>query len=221
MAMIYLATNRFNAAEPLLRLVIALDGGTSEVIQQEQAQSESLLGLGFVAQRRYAEAEFAFNRAVMIRRELQGSKHPELGDELNNLAWAQIEQGKFVEARPSMVEALKILRISRGDKDLTVARALDGLARIDISQLKLTEAELKFQRMVVVFESLDAAQQAQLGDGLKQYADLLDRLGRADEASRIRSRRSTARVEGKLDDTAYFSLPKASNQPLATTPRRP
>ena len=101
MAMIYLSTNRFNAAEPLLRRVIAMDPGTSEVIEQEQAQSESLLGLGMVAQRRYAEGEIAFRQAVAIRQESQGPRHPELGDELNNLAWAQIEQG---EARQSSLD---------------------------------------------------------------------------------------------------------------------
>ena len=218
MAMIYLATNRFPIAEPLLRRVIAMDGGLSQVIELEQAQSESLLGLGLVAQRRYAEGELAFTRAVAIRKDSQGLKSPELGDELNNLAWAQIEQGKRTEARPLMDQALKILRQTRGDNDPTVARALDGLARIDAEENKLAEAELKFQRLIPIYERNGVSQRSRLDDALKRYADLLDRVGRTDDAAHARARLTNFRTPAPTPapNEAEFTSPKIPTQPLQT-----
>ena len=218
MAMIYLSTNRFPLAEPLLRRVIAMDGGLSLAIELEQARSESLLGLGLVAQRRYAEGELAFNRAIVIRTDAQGLKDPELGDELNNLAWAQIEQGKLSEARPVMDRSLKILRQNRGDNDPTVARALDGLARIDTEENKLAEAELKFQRLIPIYDRNGVAQQSRRDDALKRYADLLDRVGRRDDATRARAKMTTSRTAVPNPDQteSEFASPKMPTEPLTS-----
>ena len=220
MAMIYLATNRFPVAEPLLRRVIAMDGGKSLVIELEQARSESLLGLGLVAQRRYAAGELAFTRAVAIRKEAQGLKDPELGDELNNLAWAQIEQGKRIEARPVMDQALKILRQTRGDNDPSVARALDGLARIDVEEKKYAEAELKFQRLIPIYERNGAGQQARRDDALKRYADLLDRVGRTADAARERAKLPKAQNPAPTPNEAqtHLTSPASPTQPVRSGP---
>ena len=221
-AMIYLATDRFAAAEPLLRQVLAMDGGASEVIENEQAQSESLMGLGLVAQRRYAEGEGAFERAVAIRKEAQGLKHPELGDELNNLAWAQIEQGKLTEARATMNQAVKIIRQNRGDADVSVARALDGLARIDTEEKQYPQAEVKYRRLISIYEQLGAGEQARLDAGLKQYANLLDQMGRADDAARTRARLAGSRPSppGVAANDSNFAPPAFPKTPV-TPPGRP
>lgn len=218
MATIYLALGRFNQAEPLLRRVLAmnkvasttidrgrvvpLDASKSTIMLQEQAQSESLLGLGYVVQRRFAEAEAEFARAVALREASQGSKHPETGDELNNLAWARLEQGKLAEARPTMEKSLDILEQGRGVQDPSVARALDGLARIDAGQNDLSAAETKYLRLIAIYESLGTGQESRLNDGLKRYADLLDRMGRSGEAGRVRDRLPRPRPAGEAKSGA-------------------
>lgn len=207
MGTLYLALNRTAEAEPLLRRVVAMDGAKSIPLKQEQAQSESLLGLTLVAQRRYAEAEGNFARSVALREASQGSRHPETGDELNNLAWARIEQGKLTEARPPMEKSLAILEQNRGVQDASVARALDGLARIDAEQNDLPAAEAKSLRLIAIYEKLGPSQQTRLNDGLKRYAALLDRMGRAADASRVRSRLPGTNSKVKESGNANFIGP--------------
>ncbi len=234
-ATIYLALDRFNQAEPLLRRVLAMDKVASTTISlggvipmdasksltmiQEQAQSESLLGLGYVTQRRYAEAEADFARAVALREASQGSRHPETGDELNNLAWARLEQGKLAEARPSMEKSLDILEQSRGVQDPSVARTLDGLARIDAEQNNLPAAEAKYLRLIAIYEKLGPVQEPRLNEGLKRYADLLDRMGRPGEAGRVRGRSLKSIGNAKADGNGNFITPKIPTQVIPSRGR--
>ena len=221
LATIDLALNRLGDAETLLRRVIAVDAGGSDTIKLEQAQSESLLGLALVSQRRYAAGEVEFARAVALRAATQGARNPETGDELNNLAWSQIEQGKLAEAKGSMEQALQILAKGRGEADPSVARALDGLARIDTEQKDLGAAELKFRRLIAIYEKLGSGQRVRLEDGLKRYADLLDTMGRADAAKQVRDRLAgSAANTAAAKPNANFEPGKYPKTPAAAPPGR-
>ena len=210
MATLYLALNRTAEAEPLLRRAVAMDAGTSITMKQEQAQSESLLGLTLVTQRRYAQAEGDFTRSIALREASQGSGHPETGDELNNLGWACLEQGKLVEARASLEKSLKILEQGRGVQDPSVARVLDGLARVDAEQNDLSAAEAKYLRLIAIYEKLGSGQQTRLNDGLKRYANLLDRMGRSADAGQVRGRLPSpnGKIKAGATGNANFISPK-------------
>ena len=218
MATIYLEQGRFPEAEPLLRQVVAMDPASQVTFRQEQAQSESLLGLGLASQRLYARAEIEFTKAVALREASQGSRHPETGDELNNLGWTRIEQGKLAEARATMEKSLDILEQTRGVQDVSVARVLDGLARIDAEQNRLGDAETKYRRLITTYEAAGPDQKSRLDDGLKRYGELLDRMGRPADSAQVLARLANAKGGVKTDDNVNLVTPKSTAPPKPNSP---
>ena len=97
---------------------------------QEFSRSHTLLGLLLVAQRRFADAEPPFRKAIALRERSLRALHPDTGDALMNLASALFQQGKIDEATPFFERALRIFEMSRGPASPLVAYVLDGLAQI-------------------------------------------------------------------------------------------
>jgi tetratricopeptide (TPR) repeat protein len=162
-----------------------------------------MMGLLFVAQRRFAEAEPFLLQAIRIRERSLGASHAETGDAVNNLAWAYHEQGKDDEARPLFERALKIFEQSRGPLDPSVAHVLDGLAQIQARESEYEEAEAKYLRAIAIWDEQAPVGNISLLLLLKHYAELLEKLGRVSDLVKIKARIAPLRakftlIEGKV-----------------------
>ena len=157
-----------------------------------------MMGLLFVAQRRFAEAEPYFLQAIRIRERSLGASHAETGDAVNNLAWTYHEQGKDDEARPLFERALRIFEQSRGPSDPSVAHVLDGLAQVETRESEYEEAEAKYLRAIAIWDEQAPAGNSSLVLLLKHYAELLEKLGRAADLVKIKSRLTPLRAKFTL-----------------------
>jgi tetratricopeptide (TPR) repeat protein len=76
------------------------------------------------AQKRYAEAEQLYNRALAIAESERGREHPDTAICLSNLAGLLQVEGKTDEAESSYKEALAILEKTMGPTHVSVGRVL-------------------------------------------------------------------------------------------------
>lgn len=65
-------------------------------------------------QGRYSEAEPSYERSLTIRERQLGADHPDIAQNLNNLAGLYCSQGSYSEAEPLYERSLKITETSLG-----------------------------------------------------------------------------------------------------------
>jgi tetratricopeptide (TPR) repeat protein len=194
LATLYYDLGRPADAEPLLRLSIESQANSPRANPQELARSETLMGLLLASQRRFAESERHFVRAITLREKALSSSSADLGDALNNLAWAYHEQGKDDQARPLFERALRYLERARGESAYSVAHVLDGLGQILAKEGKTDQAETDFLRAIAVWEQFPNEGLSLLGV-LRHYADLLEDKGRSDDLSKLKDRIAPLRAK--------------------------
>jgi tetratricopeptide (TPR) repeat protein len=220
LATLHYELGRFAEAEPILKRAIAMQAVAEKPNAQEHARSHTLLGLLMVTQRRFDAAELPFRKAVEIRETAKGRSDVDTGDALCNLAWVYIEQGKHEDARPLLTRALKIFEQSRGSFDPSVAHTLHGLAKIQSNEGEQEEAEAKFLKAISIWDHLPVLDASALIEVLRDYSALLEKLGRAEDLSKIKSRMTplkakVSRNEAKSGARYRWSDPTPENEPGA------
>lgn len=143
------------------------------------------LAQSYSDQGNYAEAQQVYERVLVNRMNELGPNHPDLTGDLNNLATVLCVQGKFNQAEPFMRRSVTILETSSGVDPLKVADALSLLGRIYFRQEKLTDAEAPFQKAVMLRKQHLRADHPDIAEALTDYAKLLRRTSRNDEAENL------------------------------------
>lgn len=129
--------NDYNRAEMLINKAIAIDkkvGGSSS------ASDLSTLGMLYLRQGKYAEAEVPYKEALALAEQKKGESHPDVAACLNNLAWLYSNQNKFEEAQSLIERGLAIRQKALGENHPATARNIANLAKILIEQRKYHEA---------------------------------------------------------------------------------
>jgi len=104
------------------------------------------------AQGKYGEAEGLFKRVLAIREKALGSRHPDVGQTLHNLAFAYTNQGKYTDAEGLYKRALVIREKALGTSHPDLAQTLNNLALVYRAQGKYSEAEGLFERALAIRE---------------------------------------------------------------------
>lgn len=185
----------------------------------------NLAGL-YKSQQQYEEAEPLYLRALAIRGQQLGSKHPQVATSLNNLAVLCKAQRRFGEAQHLYLQAIEILEQNLGGGHLSVANTLQNLAGLYKSQQQYDAAEPVYQRALAIREH-------QLGHGhplvastLHNLAGLYEAQGRYTEAEPL-YRQALSIADQKLEQIEQISAPDNSSlEPqgqvaLANTPTIP
>ena len=91
------------------------------------------------------QAEPLFQKALEIRKQVLGFKHPDTGDTLQDLAWLYLDQGKYEKAALRYRGAFYIRCKELGAKDPKTAYSLQCLARVykELARYKQAEPLLK------------------------------------------------------------------------------
>ncbi len=222
---IYYEVGRFAEAEPLLKRAIETQAKAAKPSPVEHARSHTLLGLLMVTQHRYDEAETPFRKALAIREKSRGASHVETGDAASNLAWVYLTRGKHEQARPLFERSLRIFEQTRGSIDPSVAHTLHGLAKIQSNKGEQEAAEEKFLKAIAIWDAKPDPDTRALAEVLKDYADFLETLGRAEDLSKIKARLSPLRARMSANETKlklWYRWPGSDLDPGSqmTVPRR-
>lgn len=113
---------------------------------REYAASLSNLAGLYQAQRRHAEAEPLYQRALVIYEKALSATHPEVATSLDNLAALHASQGNFNQAARLFARALTIREQSLGASHPEVADTLNNLASSYSYQGMIAEAEPLYLR---------------------------------------------------------------------------
>jgi tetratricopeptide (TPR) repeat protein len=121
---------QYAEAIPLAEDMLATAEKTLGPEHSDVADILHALGVLYWVQRRYEEAETTHRRALAVREETVGAKHPhpDVADSLNNLALVYRSQGRHREADPLHRRALAILEETAGPDHSDIVWTLENLS---------------------------------------------------------------------------------------------
>jgi len=156
------------------RLVPHIQACAAQLEQQSTAQVEAAAlfiqaGRYLRDRARYDQAAPLLQRALAIREQQLGPKHPGVAYTLNDLAGLYSQQGKYAEAKPLFLRALRIRMRQLGPKHPNVAYTLNNLAYLYRRQGKYVEAKSLILRALRI-------RMRQLGPKHPQVASIFNNL---------------------------------------------
>ena len=173
----------------------------SELIEQYQlfsVETAYLLnqtGFYLTERARYQEAEPLLQRALAIREQQLGAKHPDTAMSLNNLAELYREQGEYREAEPLYERALAICEQQLGEEHPSTATSLNNLAGLYQDQGKYEQAEPLYERALAIREEQLGATHPSTATSLNNLAHLYHNQGKYEQAELLYERALAIREE--------------------------
>jgi tetratricopeptide (TPR) repeat protein len=140
------------------------------------------LGIVYVAQNRYSEAESLLKQSLAIREQGSGKMHPSIAGSLNNLAGFAMQGGRFDEAEQLLKRALHILETSVDTDPSDTAMAMHNLGDLHANQKRFSEANALYQRAMLVWKEAPAKDRLELAATLNELGSFYHSQQRLDEA---------------------------------------
>jgi tetratricopeptide (TPR) repeat protein len=184
----YYLYKRAEYAEAQMRYEQALELLAEEEEPLLTAQILSNLGVLHLFLAHYPQAERSLKRALHLREQLLEPTHPELAQNLNDLAGVYHNQGQLTEAEPLYQRALAIQEQTLGAEDPITVRTLGNLALLKYSQKKYVESETFNKRVLISREKRLGAKHVDTGQSLLNLAYVYYRQQRYAEAEPLFSR---------------------------------
>ncbi len=163
-----------------LKAVEALSAAEREKVREaDQANKQ---GVMLFSQRKYAEAQPLFEKALAIYRQVLGEEHPDTAQVYHNLAFTLYSQRKYAEAQPLCEKALAIRRKILGDEHPDTAGSYNQLAANLNSQGKYAEAQPLYEKALAISRKVQGEEHSDTARGYNNLAHNLDAQGRYAEA---------------------------------------
>lgn len=163
-AVVELARSRFSGDDPQLAMIL------------------DELGIIYLAQSRYTEAESLLEQSLVIREQALGKLHPSLAKGLNDLAGLAMKDGRFDEAEQRLKRALQILETGAGTDDPDTAMALHNLGDFFSNQKRFPEAAATYRRAVDIWKAIPAQERLEITAILNELGNFYRSRKRLDEA---------------------------------------
>jgi len=145
LAELYFRLGRFKDAEPLLQQVLAERRSLFGERDARVADAIEELGLNLFDQGRFPEAEERLRESLALRWEILGkAPHPDIAENLNNLALVLSRLGDLAQAGQLYEQAVEMSRRLYGDQHPTVATMMSNLAEIYVRQRDFPRAEAMY-----------------------------------------------------------------------------
>jgi tetratricopeptide (TPR) repeat protein len=166
----YYLYKRAEYAEAQGRYEQALELLIGEEEQLLTAHILSNLGVLHIHLAHYLQAESYLRRTLRVREQLLEPTHPDLAQNLNDLAGVYHHQGNLTEAEPLYQQALAIQEQTLGAEDPATVRTLSNLALLKYSQKEYAESEALNKRALAVREKHPGALHVDTGQSLLNLA---------------------------------------------------
>ncbi len=182
----------FDAAEPHLTAALSLAES-----DDERVSASNELGILYLHQARYAEAEPLLQQVLQLSEKRHGPEHSEVAAALNNLAQLLKATNRLAEAEPLMRRVVDIFEKSLGADQPNVATCLNNLALLLKATNRLAEAEPLMRRALAIDEQSYGDQHPKVAIRLNNLAQFLQATNRLAEAEPL-IRRALA-----IDEQSY------------------
>lgn len=188
LAAVYQAQGRYEAALPLFKKSLA-------VMERVHGKDHPQVGIAlnnlagiYRATGNFEAAEPLFKRSLVIWELAFGVEHQYVAAALTNLAELYYTQGRYAEAEPLFQRALAINERILGPTHLAVASGLTNLAAVQYARGNFAQAEPLLKRALEIKEQRLGVDHPQVATSLREYADLLRKLDRPEEAAIVEAR---------------------------------
>ena len=167
-----------------MALTLPQEEGAEDESDKQEAVGAAMYRLAesYFEQADYSEAQKVYEKILAIKQKQLGAQDPGLVDDLNKLAEVLWVQGNYRAAEPFVRRSVSILESAQPMDMLKLSESVRTLAGLYFKQgkyepcLPLLEHALMMKRMELGEEHKD------VGSILREYAKLLKKLGRKDEA---------------------------------------
>lgn len=164
---------------------------------------------------KYDYAEHTWHVAVE-EAEVFGPGDQRLALTLDKLCQFLLLRGKLKEASTYGYRSLEIYENALGANADELASILANLAMLAKTNKDLNEAERLYRRALAVNSRVFGSSEPKVKQLLNEFANVLETLGRADEANQLRGTRQASQTQIPVFPTAGFkSMPKANSRPQA------
>jgi tetratricopeptide (TPR) repeat protein len=144
-------------------------------------------GLKLTRKGEFGKAAPLYRKRLEIIRAKGGAKHPALPSAMNDLAFVLREQNKLKEAEELYLEVIAICEgTGRGEK-FTMAVASEGLAKIYFEKGDFEQIEPLYQTAIAIWDRMRGPDNPNTLTIKQRRADLLEKLGREEEAGELRA----------------------------------
>jgi tetratricopeptide (TPR) repeat protein len=159
------------------------------------------LGISYHFQEKYEEAGNYFEKSLAERENLLDEKHPEMIGLLLSLNSNYLKRGEYAKAEQGLLKVIRLYEEMGMDKLENMAVARNNLASTYKKQERYAEAE-PYARQALDFFQEQMPDTQNCVRNLINYAEILNGLGRTDEAEKYRAR--SDELKAKLE-AAYQS----------------
>lgn len=166
-------------------------------IADPSARIMTVVGVLLITKAQYSRAEPLLRRTLGIDEHKSGLEHPDVANDLVNLAALLTETNRGVEAEPLIRRALDIWERSLGPKHPKVGVALSNLASLLHAKNELAEAERFARRALAIDEQNYGSAHPDVATKLNNLAQLLQATTRLAEAEPLMRRALN------IDERAY------------------
>jgi tetratricopeptide (TPR) repeat protein len=139
------------------------------------------------------EADAIVARNLIIKSKIPGPPERGRAEQLYEQGNALARAGKFSEAEPLVRQALEIYEKAYGAEHVDVAKGAVALGLLCSKQEKYAEAEPLFQRAITILQKAEAKQDL-LVFALENYAELLRKTNRINEAEKLEAQAKAMRA---------------------------
>jgi tetratricopeptide (TPR) repeat protein len=182
LALVYHDQRQFDEAEELYLRSLELNTRLLGPYAPEVAYSLNNLGLIYREKGRYEEALPLLERSLEISRKAFGTNHPDVATTLNNLATFHRLLGNYREAMKLYDQSFAIRESALGPEHPDVAQSFYNLALLEEDQNRFLQAEGMYKQSLKIYEKALGPDSPRVVLVLNDYAGLLRKLNRNDEA---------------------------------------
>ncbi len=178
---------RYVEAEAFFQRALTIREQLLGTTHLEVALSLHGLGVLYYKQGKYTEAEQLLKRTLTIREQIAKPASPLIAQTFNDLAYLYNDLGRSTEAEQLFRQALIIEEQALGPVHPDIAYSLNGLARLYIAQNQYEYAEPLLKRVLAIYEQSLVPEHPQSVLALKDYAILLQKMGRKAEKAQLQA----------------------------------
>ena len=185
LATLYRYQGKYEQAEPLYVRALSIGEQALGADRPQVAIVLNNLADLYKEQGKYEQAEPLFQRALQIRERGLGPNHYLVANILDGLALLYQEQKKCEQAEPLFQRALQIRKQALGPQHPDVADSFYHLARLHQLRQQATEALALYEQALALYRQTLGEHHPRTRATCNAYVQLLQDLGRMDEAAHL------------------------------------